>query len=408
MELETRSLPFEFREDPGDARSFTAEVCKYGVGDSHGTSWVPGVFTDSLRAKLPKILWAHDSRRIIGRVTDYRDGASELEVTGRFGDFDAMPDARMAHHALKEGLVDEFSFGFVRQADKPDPSIKHGERKAIVKARMFEVSPVVLGSIPGTRTLAVRAALNEDFAGAGLRAYARTPHPYKQSNGDGSVCEVCGGQPDIKAHERALSAVEIRDLATRIAAEPVAESSTEMLLATTDRALDAAIALIAGQDLTRADPWVGQLAGLVLSADAHADAALDALGIPDTDDDARALTRFEVGQAVTVRTIDLDEGHLDERLASLGLRRPPLRAVRADDAKKPYGDVTYADPGYQDDKKKRYPLDTESHVRSAWSYINQQSNASKYSSDQLDTIKSKIKAAARKLGIEISDDAGKG
>lgn len=73
------------------------------------------------------------------------------------------------------------------------------------------------------------------------------------------------------------------------------------------------------------------------------------------------------------------------------------------DAKEPYGDVTYADPGYQADKKKRYPLDSEQHVKAAWSYINVPKNAAKYSSNQLARIKGKIKSAAKKYGIKISE-----
>jgi len=72
-------------------------------------------------------------------------------------------------------------------------------------------------------------------------------------------------------------------------------------------------------------------------------------------------------------------------------------------SKAPYGDVTYADPGYQPDKKKRYPLDTEKHVRAAWSYINQADNAKPYSASQLKAIKGRIKAAAPKFDIKIDD-----
>lgn len=61
--------------------------------------------------------------------------------------------------------------------------------------------------------------------------------------------------------------------------------------------------------------------------------------------------------------------------------------------KKPYGDVDYADPGYQADKKKRYPLDTEAHIRAAWSYIGQDKNAKKYTAEQVKSIKAKIVAA---------------
>lgn len=72
----------------------------------------------------------------------------------------------------------------------------------------------------------------------------------------------------------------------------------------------------------------------------------------------------------------------------------------------PYGDVDYADPGYQPDKVKRYPIDTEAHARAAWSYINQADNAGKYSADQLSKMKGKIKAALAKFGVKVnSDDA---
>ena len=63
------------------------------------------------------------------------------------------------------------------------------------------------------------------------------------------------------------------------------------------------------------------------------------------------------------------------------------------DGSKPYGDVKYADPGYKADKKKRYPVDTEQHVRAAWSYIHKPKNHTGYTSAQVDKIKSNIVAA---------------
>jgi HK97 family phage major capsid protein/HK97 family phage prohead protease len=82
--------------------------------------------------------------------------------------------------------------------------------------------------------------------------------------------------------------------------------------------------------------------------------------------------------------------------------------VRADSMKKPeepYGDVNYADPGYQKDKKKRYPLDSAEHAKAAWSYINQADNAAEYSADQLAEIKGKIKAALKKFGVDVEAKA---
>lgn len=65
----------------------------------------------------------------------------------------------------------------------------------------------------------------------------------------------------------------------------------------------------------------------------------------------------------------------------------------------------YADPGYQADNKKRYALDTAGQVSAAWSYINQEDNAAKYSADDLAKVKARIKAAAKKFNIDIAAGA---
>lgn len=65
-------------------------------------------------------------------------------------------------------------------------------------------------------------------------------------------------------------------------------------------------------------------------------------------------------------------------------------AEKADDEEGDYGDVEYADLGYQEDKKPRYPIDTAEHIRAAWNYIHQEKNASLYSEDQAKKIKNRI------------------
>jgi phage head maturation protease len=93
--------------------------------------------------------------------------------------------------------------------------------------------------------------------------------------------------------------------------------------------------------------------------------------------------------------------------------RSAVTATQRADAKAPYGDVPYADPGYLDADGnqasksgkpgvKRYPLDAE-HVEAAWSYINQDKNAGQYTPDQLASIKSKTKAAMSKHGHDVAD-----
>lgn len=73
--------------------------------------------------------------------------------------------------------------------------------------------------------------------------------------------------------------------------------------------------------------------------------------------------------------------------------------VNPDEGKHEHGDVTFADP-----TNNKYPIDSEKHVRAAWSYINKVSNADKYDADEVETIKDRIKRAAKKYDIEINDD----
>lgn len=64
-----------------------------------------------------------------------------------------------------------------------------------------------------------------------------------------------------------------------------------------------------------------------------------------------------------------------------------------------YGDVKFADP-----TNKKYPIDTEEHVRAAWSYIHQQRNRDEYSAKDLKTIEDRIKKAGQKYGIDFESN----
>jgi hypothetical protein len=62
--------------------------------------------------------------------------------------------------------------------------------------------------------------------------------------------------------------------------------------------------------------------------------------------------------------------------------------VKPEEGEKKYGDVKFADA-----KNKKYPIDTEAHIRAAWNYINKPKNAAKYSAEDVKSIKSKIISA---------------
>ena len=76
---------------------------------------------------------------------------------------------------------------------------------------------------------------------------------------------------------------------------------------------------------------------------------------------------------------------------------------RRDDVKPKEGLREYGDVKFADETNKKYPIDSAEHVRAAWSYINHKDNASKYDRDEVHLIKSRIKKAAKKYDVEISD-----
>ncbi len=73
--------------------------------------------------------------------------------------------------------------------------------------------------------------------------------------------------------------------------------------------------------------------------------------------------------------------------------------VNPDQGEREHGDVQFADP-----TNNKYPLDSPQHVRSAWSYIHHKDNANKYDNDEVETIKGRIRRAAKQYGVEISSE----
>lgn len=73
--------------------------------------------------------------------------------------------------------------------------------------------------------------------------------------------------------------------------------------------------------------------------------------------------------------------------------------------------VTHKSPpkGYPDSKTKyadpknfKYPVDTEAHVRAAWSYIHMPKNRKGYTPAEVSAIEGRIKSAGKKFNIDFS------
>lgn len=348
-------------DKPDQPYGFTARAVNYGVADSYNTSWQRGVFAESLEKRLPPVVWGHDRNDPIGRVVGYRDNADGLDIDVELDDFDAVPRAKQAYAQLKSGTMDQFSFAFKRAEHEPDPQIRGCTR--ITKAGVDEFSVVLVGAVPGTHVTGIRSA----------------PQPVLEFR------DVNGG-PGEADPMATLSAVDaaLGGLAQELDAGDV-QAARNFFSDAYSRLAD--LLYLLGRTPTAPDYSSGMYAAD--EGETREDAEVLALTREAQEDEVRA--RFDVLATAG------KHGNHRSRLAA--------HTRASGNGKKPYGDVTYADPGYQKDKKKRYPLDTKAHVQSAWSYINKDSNAAQYSSEQLAKVKGAIKAAAKRFGIETSDAA---
>lgn len=89
----------------------------------------------------------------------------------------------------------------------------------------------------------------------------------------------------------------------------------------------------------------------------------------------------------------------------VALASPGVKAKADANMKKPASKTEYGDVAYGDPKNKKYPLNSAGRVKAAWDYINVEKNAAQYPLNgvSLSSVKSRIKAAAKKFGIQIND-----
>jgi HK97 family phage prohead protease len=462
-------MRIEIRESSGSVQGIdetdkTAHIrlVTYNVVDTYGSNWQRGVFDDSLATRHVPAVWSHDKTQIFGSVREHEITPTHVDVNVAFADLDSVPLARTAYSLMKDKHVVDTSFGFARVeggtiSRRSDPKFAPsltGERERMVRADLIEVSPVLKGSVPGSQVLAVRSADGDTLSLTEAEIYQgvsegridvrealrvleerepvivdkepvvvgdpagqrevidlswlileRAPHSYKPTNSDGSVCAVCGGQKDAKAH------IATRQAAIELAATPVRGDDAHVLIQAADAAVDAALGLLADEQLSER---ATSALGLLMAADAALDRSQDLLALDDADGDdgpvgalVRAFTEPSTAAISVSHTTPAGEvqDDVDRELERI-LRGQTSYGMRAE---KPYGNVSYADPGYQDDKQKRYPLDTERRVRSAWTYIHQEDNRKPYNAEQLKAIEGRIKAAGKKYGISYAeDDSGKG
>jgi len=77
---------------------------------------------------------------------------------------------------------------------------------------------------------------------------------------------------------------------------------------------------------------------------------------------------------------------------------------KRDDVNPDTGESKYGDVKFADTTNNKYPIDTPEHVRAAWNYINHKDNAAKYDADEVETIKNRIRRAAKTHDVNIGEN----
>lgn len=146
----------ELRSFDGETGAFEVAAVTYGTIDTHGTEWAPGVFTESVRKKMPTAHFGHvdDPARLIAEFVDYRDEPDQFVLIGQMAPPQRSNWVRRAWAGLRDRILTDFSVVFTRQDTRRAPD----GHEVFTRAMLHRVDLVLDGSVPGAQLLSFRNA----------------------------------------------------------------------------------------------------------------------------------------------------------------------------------------------------------------------------------------------------------
>ncbi len=341
--------PVEYKFVDTDAGIVEGYASIFGNEDVNREVVEPGAFRKTIAEQVKRgivpFLDSHrwDIAHTLGSITDATEDSKGLQYRAKLSAAPSVQDARIK---MREGHIHLNSIGYrtMRDSYQRNPDTK-AVRRHLHELRMFEISALPVAANDQAAIISVKSVAPFEDLPLAPRDFSWEPATALKR-----VSDWAGGEKiNWTKFRRAF-----------VGCDPA-------------RPDDAA-----AYKMPIADVSNGELVAVPQAIFAAAKSATD-------DEGARAhLDRYFEKMA--------SEFH-DDSIAA------PWEGKAADE---PYGDVPYADPGYQSDKKKRYPVDTKEHAKAAWSYINMPKNAAKYSPEHLASVKAKIEAACKKFGVDVS------
>lgn len=148
--FERKSLQLELKA--GRRGEVEGYASRFGELDQGGDVVARGAYADSLRARMPKMLWQHDPNEPIGVWDQASEDDTGLYVKGRV--MDTITKGRDVLEMLRSGVIDGMSIGY--RADRASKGV-NGER-VLERLSLFEVSMVTFPMLESARVDMVKAS----------------------------------------------------------------------------------------------------------------------------------------------------------------------------------------------------------------------------------------------------------
>ncbi|WP_286828761.1 MULTISPECIES: HK97 family phage prohead protease [Kordiimonas] len=153
MTREMAAVPLEVKatDETGENGTFEGYGAIFGNLDRDGDVVARGAFGESLKGRMPALLWQHNAKEPIGRFDVVREDARGLYVKGRLS---MEGRGREAYELLKMGALDGLSIGFVTREASRDAA---SGTRTITRAELMEISLVTFPANELARVTGVKS-----------------------------------------------------------------------------------------------------------------------------------------------------------------------------------------------------------------------------------------------------------
>lgn len=151
--LQTKTAAFEIKKEPDQDGLFEGYASVFDVVDQGMDVVAKGAFTKSLGSgRKVKMLWQHDSGKVIGVWDEMREDERGLYVKGRL-----LKDVALGREAMalmRAGAIDSMSIGYRTVEAVPEAG---GRVRKLTELELFEVSVVTFPMNESARVTDVKS-----------------------------------------------------------------------------------------------------------------------------------------------------------------------------------------------------------------------------------------------------------